>query len=895
MNTARWQIITDIVTECLELPQHERGTHARLRCAHDIALLGDVLDWIGEAERTQGFLVDATFATPITMARLADDVVEFAEKNHATTRSETEWIGKRLGAYRIVEEIARGGMGSVFKAIRDDAEYDKVVAIKLIRSNLATNIIAQRFRAERQILAHLDHPHIARLIDGGSGDMGESSTSTDRFPYLVMEFVDGIPIDRYCDEKSLGVRERLRHFIHVCAAVHFAHQRLVVHRDLKPSNILVDRNDQVKLLDFGIAKLLDPSALDARGNALASPTEVNAMTPAYASPEQIKGEAITTGSDVYALGVLLYRLLTGASPYRHDTKKPLELAKEIVDTDPQKPSTVVGITHSPRPTEGSIDNDNVVRTLDRKRLRRELKGDLDNIVLMALRKEPARRYASAQQMAEDIERALRNLPVIARADTLAYRAKKFVQRNAIGVAAMATAAIALATTTGYALHHADQARAAQARSEKLFASVRAFANKIQGEALEAIADIPGTAKAQTIVLNASLDYLKQLSAEVGNNRALAGSIAQGLINLAYSQERALQPLQTRRETLQAALLLIENATNVVLAPAEHLRYLIVIKTRLAIIDGEENKQNEARTLFEEAVVLARRNTGKSESFRLTDARAEALMEYGRAPGIEPSIEKRLAMLNEAKAMIENVDRSGLKGDELHDADIKLATILAYLSIAENDRVGPQAIDTSITHALAAIRLLEKLRESSPNQIRVLGNLSFVSGHLADAYGKKSDFDKARTYFRKANEHLETLLRRDPTQSQLNINYLVGRLQALENELRAQSSPAQLLELLAKIESDIGALPDSTRTERAGLGLTAWLNTLTAEAKFRVARSGGLSRVARIALLSDAETRFRSAKLFVGQHPELVDANSPEIVELLNSGAERTTAEIAKLR
>jgi eukaryotic-like serine/threonine-protein kinase len=517
MNTDRWQRITDIVTECLELASARRDAHARARCADDAELLAEVLRWVAQAEGTSGFMAEPVVATPHGLELLGQT---------ATQSDSQQWIGRRLGAYRITEAIARGGMGSVFKAVRADDEYEKQVAIKVIRSELATDVIAQRFMAERQILANLDHPHIARLIDGGKGESG--------IPYLVMEYVSGFPIDTYCEMKSLALRERLKLFRDICAAVHFAHQRLVVHRDLKPSNILVDDSSQVKLLDFGIAKLLDPTALDQQGKPIAAPTEVNAMTPAYASPEQIKGEPITTASDVYALGVLLYRLLTGKSPYKHDTDRPLELAKEIVDGDPVRPSTIVTKSDLPRPVAASARSDGrsieatkVVRTSDRKRLKKQLKGDLDNIVLMALRKEPARRYASALQFADDIQRSQGNLPVIARADTLAYRARKFVQRNTIGVAASVVAVTALAGTTGYALYQAHQARAAQARAEALFVDVRKLANSYLFDVHDAIRSLPGATPVREMLVKNSLTYLDRLARDAGEDFALVSEIASG--------------------------------------------------------------------------------------------------------------------------------------------------------------------------------------------------------------------------------------------------------------------------------------------------------------------------------------------------------------------------------
>ena len=516
MNESRWQRITDIVNDALNLPEPEQLAYAQAQCGDDALLFNEVSQWLHSAADGMEFLARPVAVDVLTLGPLAEDM---AERIDAALGDNRRWINRRLGAYRITEEIARGGMGNVFKAVRDDDEYQKLVAIKLIRSDVANDIVAQRFRAERQILANLEHPNIAHLIDGGRSDDGT--------PYLVMEYVNGVPINDYCEAHALPISARLKLFRDVCSAVHFAHQRLVVHRDLKPSNILVDVKGQVKLLDFGIAKLLDPALVDASGQSIANPTLANAMTPAYASPEQIKGEPITTASDVYALGVLLYRLLTGKSPYKNDTTHPLELAKEIVDTDPERPSTIVTRPESLRPTERSVDAQKVIRTLDTKRLRRELRGDLDNIVLMALRKDAARRYASAEQLADDVRRHLDDLPVRARADTWGYRSQKFLSRNrwSAGFVALGCAGLigGIAATT----YQAKIAREAQARSEILFADVRKLANSYLFEVHDAVKNLPGATPVREMLVKNSVAYLDRLARDASGAPGLIAEIAAG--------------------------------------------------------------------------------------------------------------------------------------------------------------------------------------------------------------------------------------------------------------------------------------------------------------------------------------------------------------------------------
>jgi serine/threonine protein kinase/Tfp pilus assembly protein PilF len=342
----------------------------------------------------------------------------------------------RIGSYRILRSLGVGGMGEVFLAERADAEFEQQVAIKVVHGGSLARGVQSRLKIERQILAQLDHPNIAHLLDGGS--------LADGTAYIVMEYVDGIPIDAYCDSNRLDVAARLRLFQTVCAAVHYAHQNLIVHRDLKPSNILVTTAGVPKLLDFGIAKLLDERQAGHHTLAVTH-SDIRVMTPDHASPEQIRGQIITTSSDVYVLGVLLYRLLSGRGPFFIASMRLADIERAICEKDPPPPSSAVGTADSAQ-TRGVAD----ARGTHAKRLKRILRGDLDNIVIMAMRKEPERRYASSQQMASDIQRYLDGKPVIARRDTMSYRTAKFIRRHWLPVTAGVSAVLlvlAFAATT----------------------------------------------------------------------------------------------------------------------------------------------------------------------------------------------------------------------------------------------------------------------------------------------------------------------------------------------------------------------------------------------------------------------------------------------------------------
>ena len=399
----------------------------------------------------------------------------------------------RIGPYKVLQEIGHGGMGSVYLAARADEQYQKRVAIKVIKAGMDGAEVVGRFRRERQILAALDHPNVARLLDGGATEQG--------LPYLVMEYIQGQPLHDYCDSRRLPIARRLEIFQQVCSAVAYAHRNLIVHRDLKPSNILVTADGVPRLLDFGIAKLLNPElsgeALTATGLAL---------TPEYASPEQARGEAITTASDVYSLGVILYELLTGQRPYRLKTRQPLEVLRAVCDQDPEKPSTAVGRTAVAADGDASgvpgAEAVSATREGSPARLQRKLRGDLDNIVMMAMRKEPQRRYASVEALSEDIRCYLEQRPVAARKGTAAYRAGKYVRRHAVAVTAGAAFVVLLAALA--VTMTVQSARLARERDTA--ARERDKAEKVSGFLVDLfkVSD-PGEARGNSITAREILD------------------------------------------------------------------------------------------------------------------------------------------------------------------------------------------------------------------------------------------------------------------------------------------------------------------------------------------------------------------------------------------------------
>jgi serine/threonine-protein kinase len=440
----RWERIEAALEAALEVAPENRPALLDRLCGGDVGLRYEVDSLLAAGAPDDDFLELSleTFAAPY-LDHVAQDPVEI------------DFPGATVGRYRLIERIGRGGMGTVWLAERADGQFEQRVALKLVKRGMDTDEILDRFLRERQILAQLEHPAIARLLDGGVSEDGR--------PYFVMEYVVGEPITEHCDRRRLPIEARLRLFLQACRAVQYAHRNLVVHRDLKPANVLVTQEGEVKLLDFGIAKLMT----DEHGATRAS-QEAALMTPEYASPEQVAGEPVTTGSDVFQLGVLLYELLSGHRPHSTRGRAPAEVGRAVLESIPPRPSTAVrrvtSIVHRDGVTE-QIEPRVVTerRATNIERLRRRLRGDLDTIAMRALRKEPDRRYPTAEDLARDIERHLAHLPIRFGADDAGYRAGKFLRRHRIGVVTATVVALLLA---GGASLYTVQVRAERDRARQ---------------------------------------------------------------------------------------------------------------------------------------------------------------------------------------------------------------------------------------------------------------------------------------------------------------------------------------------------------------------------------------------------------------------------------------------
>jgi eukaryotic-like serine/threonine-protein kinase len=714
MNSERWQRVKQLLDEALLVEMSDRASFVDRACAGDAQLRQEVDSLLASHERA------------------GTDFLKVPAADLTAIGSDLPREGRRIGAYQIIERIGHGGMGEVYRAVRADGQYKKDVAVKLVRGGYDTNSVLERFRNERQILASLDHPNIARLLDGGTTDDG--------VPYLVMELIEGKPIDQYCDQQKLSVSDRLRLFRQVCAGVHYAHQRLVIHRDIKPSNVLVTKQGEPKLLDFGIAKIVAPINE-------AETTLTRAMTPEYASPEQIRGEPITTATDVYSLGVVLYQLLTGRSPYSADTRTPHKLAQAVCDTEPGRPSTVVGKRD---PADGggqATDPDRIssAREGSPAKLRRRLAGDLDDITMMALRKEPARRYGSVEQFAEDIRHHLEGLPVAARKGSWSYRAEKFARRHRVGIAAATIVILAVAGGVGATIREARIARANARRAENRFNDVRHLANSLIFDVDKSIADLPGSTPARKLLADDALQYLDTLAREAKGDLTLQRELATAYQKLGEIQGNPHLP----------------NLGETSAAQESYSKSLAIRQALAAANPGNKADQLALAFAYEWLGNMSLLASGNLEEALADETNARSILEplaqsdpdnfdvldklrgvYGTIGDIEGG-NGSSANLGDVESALENHRKALAIAERIFHAKSKGASARLTLAISHSNVAGDLVKKGDRSAALVsnqnALDILQSLAESSPTYKRSvgimyqrIGNLQMMDGDSAAA-------------------------------------------------------------------------------------------------------------------------------------------------------------------
>ena len=666
VDAERWRRVDELFAAALDCPPDAREGFLAAACGEDAALRVKIERLLAADARAEEFL------DPGPLQPGEDD----AE-------------GRRLGPYTLLHRLGEGGMGAVYLATRDDGAYSRRVAVKLLRWSFADGDLRHRFLAERQILARLEHPHIARLYDGGTTDDGQ--------PYLVLEHVEGAPLDVYCDTHQLTVEARLALFRKVCAAVQHAHRNLLVHRDLKPANVLVTAEGEPKLLDFGIAKQL-ATGLETDAETR---TGLRVMTPGYASPEQVRAEAVTTASDVYSLGVLLYELLSGRSPYRASAETPFALERAVLEEIPEKPSDAAA-------RGGEAENAAIAQARGSRpaELRRRLRGDLDNIVLMALRKEPARRYGSAAELEGDLDRFLTQRPVTARRDSLGYRAGLFIRRHRWAVAAGVLAALVtagllagLVAQSVRAAREGDKARRALAFLVDVFKQSDPYQTGGERVTPQQILD-QGAARVE-----------RELEDQPEVQAALMDAIGQVYLGLG---------LPGRAEPLLEAALARRRA-----AGADPLEEAASVQS-LADLHRYRDALPRAAALYEEALEIERRVLADDDP-----AVAHTLVLLARV---------RAAM--ERPAAAEALFRQALESHRARGraGDAEAARVLVDLALLEQRRVRFASAEALCTEALALQR-----RSLGPGHPDLAGTLRV----LADVHRETGDHVGAEKLLREA--------------------------------------------------------------------------------------------------------------------------------------------------
>ena len=773
-------------------------------------------------------------AAALALLEQAEDDAPWPRPPEITPPEPEEPVPEHVGDWRLAERIGAGGMGTVHRATRIRGEVEQRAAIKLLRRGLDTDELLGRFRREGRLLARLDHPGIARLIESGATDDGR--------PYLAMEYVEGDHVHRWCDARGLGVPQRLELFREVCGAVQYAHASLVVHRDLKPSNILVGEDGRPRLLDFGIAKVLGDDEAGER-EELTTRSRAVPLTPEYASPEQVRGEPVTTASDVYSLGAVLYQLLTGKRAHRFTTRTPQEVERTVCDEPPTPPSAAVLMAPEEAESAGTDPATTAqARGTSPRALARSLSGDLDRIVMKALHKQPERRYTSVEQLAEDLRRFLSGLPVLARPDSLGYRAGRFVSRNrlAVGGALALLAVVLFAWWNSDRLYrHAldareaerqqrelaegrleetERAQLAEARqrglAEQRFEDVRSLATDVILELADDLRDYPGSLELRARILGEATLRLDALAVDAGGDPALLLDLADAYINLGAlqsgTQSRSLGQLDEALETLGKL-----DRTLAQLAEADPDRELDGLWGRRDWLEAKLQRQSgnleRALELLDRAAAVARGH----RLVRVRNDQADWLVEAGRYNEALDRIEGTEALLREGHGELSDAEAR----EPLAQCLLLRGTVLRNLQ-----RFGPA--EASLREGRA---LFVELCESDPTNraLRmVLAGLDVRLGLLLTQTGRRGA--ESDELLQSAVASLEELCAHDerwlePRDQLANALFNLGEHAILLGDYEAalayhEQSEAAWLESLALAPGDVAERGLAAARDRAGLAL-----------------------------------------------------------------------------
>ncbi len=762
MGGNNWSKVSEILVDCLEIEISERKTYL------DSLKLNNEL-----RKEVESYLaVEDDVASSMNLCAV-DFSSGFFDRDDDL---ESNVAGQQFGAYKVIGELGHGGMGAVYLAERTDGRFEQKVALKLLKREMNTAAIRRRFEQERDILASLEHPNIARLLNAGTTD--------DKIPYIAMEYVEGLPINVYCNQHNLTLDERLDLFREVCSAVDFAHRNLVVHRDLKPSNILVTENGEAKLLDFGISKILSDKSENADSATI---TKLGVMTPSYASPEQIQGRSVTTATDIYSLGVILYELLSGHRPFETKEQDLKEIYKAIIETDPPLASSMVKeatkppkeITEAkteiqsieePRSFLEKMQSDDELSDTEANKTNltkpqtvnlssNSIRGDLDNIVLKALRKEPERRYSSAENFAEDIKRHLRGLPVTARPNTFSYRAEKFIKRNRASVFAGIIIFLAIIGGIVATLWQAKIAQAERVKAERRFNDVRTLANSFLFKLGPKIEKLPGSTEARQELVTLALEYLDSLSKEAGNDLELQREVA-----AAYEKVGNVQgdPLNANLGDFEGAKKSFENAFNIrqnlfekdpnnliaMSDMASSYRNISNIQRQLGTTEKVDEFFQKSLALRKEVVKRIPHDFEARKNLAIA-IRGKGLINYSNA-----KYKEAVKDYNEAREIFEKLLSE-------QPQNIEIAEHHAFLFIDRGISEGwDNDLDSAEKSLQKGLNLLTSLAKQYPNDQDLQRSLMQAYNHRASSTIETEDYKKAVDEYSKSVEIAEKISNAD---------------------------------------------------------------------------------------------------------------------------------------
>lgn len=753
MDAETWNRVKEIFAIVVVIDRDERRVELDRLSRGDARVRAEVEALLAANDEVENFIEHPAFRMPDTVPGLDEPAAN-----------------RLIGPYRIEREIGRGGMGTVFLAERDDGEFRQRVAIKVVSSAFLGREYVERFRRERQILAGLNHPNIARLLDGGVTDDG--------LPYLVMEYVEGETLTAHADRHDLTISDRLRLFLKICQAFAYAHGSLVVHRDVKPANIIVTPDGEPKLLDFGLAKILDIEKQEFR-----TATHLRALTPAYASPEQLRGDPVNTASDVFSLGVVLYELLTGSRPFQH-ASLPFERMVQLASkSEPVKPSLAVY-------KDGNKSGDGSAR-----KLHQSLKGDLDNIVLMAIREDPDRRYRSVEKFADDVERHLKGLPIAAAEDTFYYRSSKFIKRHWVGVASIVVIALLLVAGIVTTAWQGREAKQQRARAERRFNEVRRLANSFLFEIHDSVQNLSGSTPTRNLLVTRALEYLDSLANEASDDPSLQRELA-----TAYEKVGDIQGNPY-----------VGNLGNTDGALASYHKAIAIRESLSANNPGLESEMEFGKSYRSMGDILEQKGdiAGTIDAYRkslaiflrldqsypnnslVSDELARAYEALGDGLGRSDDSVEKLDCYRKTLAI-----RLRLLGAEPTNKKILRSTAIAHMKVGSTE--GPALGEENVRKA---VNILENLSAEDPTNARSRREVGFAYYQLGNLLTQGGDFQSALTARRKALDIRQAVSAADPKNAQAKFDLAVGHADLAEALLntgvlsQAEQNARQALSIL----------------------------------------------------------------------------------------------------